>query len=111
MENFDIDEGHILHLLHNNFWSEELLGEYFSHTADYILTKKQKLILELKVQGTSDKEICKLMRFKSSTLRRQITTIKSKFRNKMNLRVSDLKPEWMKSEYVKKNQKKKASSN
>lgn len=89
----NIDEHHVLHLMHNDIWVEELLSNYFAFIVDNLLTKRQKQILELKVQyqdedkTISDNEIATLFNVKVTTINRQIKIIKSKFRNKMELRV------------------------
>lgn len=105
MEDGDFNEGYVLHQLHNGVWMEELLSQYFAFIVDKILSKKQRQILELKVEGYSDEEVESLLNIKHQTLERQIKSIKLKLRNKMELRVDNLKVGWMKK-YGKKTQKK-----
>ena len=85
-----IDEQQILHLLHNDIWDEVLLSNYFAFIVDKLLTVKEKQILELKVQGVDNPEIGLVLQISEDTVRRHTVTIKSKFRNKMNLRVDNV---------------------
>lgn len=110
MRTDDLNEGFILHQLHQGIWMEELLSQYFAFIVDKILSKKQRQILELKVEGYSDKEVGNLLGIKTQTLDRQIKSIKLKLRNRMELRVDNLKPDWMRR-YGKHTKKKKKTQN
>jgi len=112
MKSENLNEQEVLRLLHNDMWVDELLSKEFEFIIQALLSKKQRQILELKVQfqtneGTlSNEEIGRLLNIKPSTIRRQIIRIKSKFRNKMELRVDNIPFKW--GFYArKKNEKKK----
>lgn len=85
----------VIRLLHKDIWSEELLGEEFLFIVERILEPRERIVLENKVEGYSDQEICKLMRIKVSRLRRIETEIKSKFRNQLDLRVDNINPKFI----------------
>lgn len=86
--------------LHNDKWPEILLT-YFQPTQK-ILTKKERVILGLKVQfyedgvseETANKEIAKVLGLKITTIIRAIYDIKYKYRQGMDRRIDNkLHPE------------------
>lgn len=80
----------VIRLLHKDIWSEELLGEEFLYIVERVLEPRERIVLENKVEGYPDEEICRLMRIKPSRLSRIESEIKSKFRNQIDLRVDNL---------------------
>lgn len=105
MKDDTFDEGFVLYQLHNGVWMEELLSQHFAFIVDKILSRKQRQILELKVEGYDDKQVSEFLGIKPQTLERQTKSIKLKLRNRMELRVDNLKPDWMRR-YGKKTKKK-----
>lgn len=88
--------------MHNNKWTDELLGESFTFVYNRILTKREKIVLDLKIQlfeeGYTDKkaneQIARLTKLKIATILRLLYNIKSKYRHGMDIRVDNkLHPE------------------
>ena len=70
-----------------NEWPEEILGIEFINVVEKVLTKKERIILEMKVEGYPNKEICRLMKKMSTDrLYKTISSIKDKLRNEMSTR-------------------------
>lgn len=91
-----------LYNLHNNRWTEVLVSEIFRRIYDKILAQKERIVLDLKVQLYSEgygetnanKEICRLLQIKASTLSRLIYNIRMKYRQGIDIRVDNkLHPE------------------
>lgn len=91
-----------LQQLHNSQWNSALLGDDFTFVYNWILTKRERIVLDLKVQfceeGYTEKEanteIARLLKLKIATIVRCIYSIKSKYRNMMDIRVDNkLHPE------------------
>lgn len=94
-----------LYQMHHDVWLPELLNpSYFPELMrphytrfgkklrlKYWLTKKELLLIDLKVDGLTNSEIAELLKIRESTLRRKIYDIKSKYRNNMDTRVDDLR--------------------
>lgn len=89
----------VLHLVQKyKIWPEELMGPDFDYFRLKMLNPKERQILELKTQfyldGVSlvegNREICKLMRLKPSSLRTMVYEIRKKLvQNCKYLRVDD----------------------
>lgn len=88
--------------LHSGQWVSSLLGDDFSFVYNWVLTKRERIILGLKVQlyeeayteKEANEEISRVLKLKPSTVTRLIYNIKSKYRNMMDIRVDNkLHPE------------------
>lgn len=69
-----------LYLLHQDEWTEDLVGQEFSYVFSRVLTKRERQVTEMKVQGMNNDTICKLLGVRLKTLREYISVIKKKYR-------------------------------
>ncbi len=82
--------------LENDVWDEELLGKDFALFRKKVLYPKERIVLELKVEGYTNEEICNLMKTKQggmqklTTINRVCYDIKRKFRLGQQTRVDNL---------------------
>lgn len=81
--------------LHNDIYTENMLSDQYYYVFAKILSRREREVVLLKLDGLTDKEIQQQLHIKASTLKRYTDNIKSKYRNKMDLRVDD----WLK--YIK----------
>ena len=78
----------ILERLHDDIWELDLLGELFNSEFER-LSSREKLILEEKVAGKSDKEIADYFKLTEKTILRHTYNIKEKYRNNLRSRVDN----------------------
>lgn len=76
-------------LTHDRPWPEELLGEDFFYVVERVLSKKERQILEHKVQGYSNKEIADIFGITGRTLSVWIQKIKKKLSIEVDPEVDD----------------------
>ena len=100
----DSDEYDILIAMHNNQWPDLILSTEYNSVLVNVLTAKERMVCELKVQlyeeeypeKEANKYIAKLMKLTVSAVERYIYSIKSKYRHKMDTRVDNkLRPYWI----------------
>lgn len=82
--------------LHNDIYRDELLGYSFHYIYYNVLEPKERLVLESKIEGLSNRKIARLLRnkqthlpVKEATIKRHIRKIKSKYRNHMDVRIDN----------------------
>jgi DNA-binding CsgD family transcriptional regulator len=82
-------EFNLLVALHrDNRWDSDLTL-CFGYVFDRILTPIEREITKLKIEGLTDKEVCKVRKCKAATIQRAIYRIKYKFRNGIGERIED----------------------
>ena len=81
--------------LENDIWGEELLGQDFANFRRRILAPKERVILDLKVQGLTNGEIAALVKTRQGgmqsirTVTRVCYDIKKKFRTGQRTRIDN----------------------
>ena len=81
----------ILVRLHNEQWTDELLGQDFKFIFDRILSPVERDITLLRIDKMSVEDIAVKRNCKIGTIRRITYNIKCKYRNAINQRLDDWK--------------------
>lgn len=93
-----MSEMQVMLLLHKRkpVWSEELVGHLFSRIFNYVLTRQERLYVELHVEGYSAEEVIRLLKI---TNRKRYLDIRSiiqrKYKHGMQPRVDNLNPDFI----------------
>ena len=80
--------------LHNDIYTDMLIGDDFNYIVWRVLTHKQRQVLFFKVDGLSNKQIGRRMGITELSIKRRIVEIKKLYRNGMNDRVDDKVRYW-----------------
>jgi len=83
------DKDKLLYNIHNNIWDEEVLT-VFEYTIENVLAVRLKQLVELKVEGYPDSDICKLLDISRTTLRKNTETALEILRLGSNPRADNL---------------------
>ena len=75
--------------LHNDEYSDDLVGDDFNYIVWRVLTDKQRQILFFKVDGLTNKQVSLQLDISERSLKRRILEIKAVYRNGMTTRVDD----------------------
>jgi hypothetical protein len=75
--------------LHEGYWMEELLTQDFLCEFYQILSRKLRQVLELRIEGKSNKTIARLMRTDERTVERQLYEIQRRYKSGMIDRVDN----------------------
>lgn len=82
-----IDEVRILYNLHHDIWDQELIESPFRFYYSRVLMPRERQVVDLKLQGFTDDEVCKRMGLSYRTVRRYIYYIRCIYRTKSRGRV------------------------
>jgi len=85
---------YVLHQLHNGVYLDDLVGDDFRDVVWNVLSKRERAIVFLKVDGLTDKDVCDMLHLRPSSFERHLYLIRSKYRNRMNIRVDDTLRQW-----------------
>ncbi len=77
-------------LLEKDIWSDELLGQDFKFLVERKLGLKERIVLEMKVEGYGDGEILRLTMQTRESLHQMKNRIKRKLLHGMNIENPDL---------------------
>ncbi len=78
--------------LHNDRWTDNLIGQEFGFVFDRILSPAERDVTSYKIQGLTLEQICEKKNCKLQTVKRIIYNIQFKYRNFINKRCDDWKP-------------------
>ena len=86
--------------IHNDVYTDALIGDDFNYIVWKVLTNKQRQVLFFKIDGLSNKQIGRKMGISELSIKRRIVEIKKLYRNGINDRVDDKVRYW---KYLEKN--------
>lgn len=76
--------------MHDGYWMEELLSEDFMTEFNKILSKTLRQVLELKIEGKSNRQIARLLGTDVKSVERRLFEIKQRYKHGMVDRVDNL---------------------